>query len=99
MIRLFASTLIIFTLALTQLLGADEPLEFKAGAASVVITPEGPMWMAGYAARIKPASGKTHDPRLGLWMKTLTCGTVAARDRGRFEKWFHFSDHRSTRPA
>jgi hypothetical protein len=34
---------------------------WKAGAASVVITPERPMWMAGYAARDKPSEGKVHD--------------------------------------
>lgn len=31
---------------------------WKAGAASVVITPEKPLWMAGYASRTKPAEGK-----------------------------------------
>ena len=35
--------------------------EWKAGAASVVITPEQPMWMAGYASRDKPSEGKVHD--------------------------------------
>ena len=35
--------------------------EWRAAAASVVITPEKPMWMAGYAGRNKPAQGKTHD--------------------------------------
>jgi hypothetical protein len=34
---------------------------WKAGAASVVITPDGPMWMAGYASRTKPSEGKIHD--------------------------------------
>lgn len=34
---------------------------FKAGVASKVITPEKPMWMAGYAARNKVAGGKLHD--------------------------------------
>lgn len=34
---------------------------YKAGAASVVITPEKPMWMAGYAARNKPSEGKASD--------------------------------------
>lgn len=34
---------------------------WKAGAASVVITPEGPLWMAGYAARNKPSEGKVQD--------------------------------------
>ncbi|MFC2123283.1 neutral/alkaline non-lysosomal ceramidase N-terminal domain-containing protein [Bacteroidota bacterium] len=40
---------------------------WKAGVARMVITPEENMWMAGYAARTKPAEGKTHD----LWVKAL----------------------------
>jgi hypothetical protein len=40
---------------------------WKAGAARVVITPPEYMWMAGYAARDKPADGKLHD----LWLKAL----------------------------
>ena len=48
--------------------GAETPdAEWKAGVASVVITPEGPMWMAGYAARDKPSEGKIHD----LYAKAL----------------------------
>ena len=35
--------------------------EFKAGVATKVITPEKPMWMAGYASRSKPAEGKLHE--------------------------------------
>src|SRR4030042_267298 len=34
---------------------------FKAGVASIVITPDESMWMAGYAARNKPSEGKVHD--------------------------------------
>jgi len=42
---------------------ANEPAEggWKAGVASVVITPEHSMWMAGYAARTKPSEGKVHE--------------------------------------
>ena len=40
---------------------AEPETEWKAGAASVVITPEEPMWMAGYAGRDKPSEGKVHD--------------------------------------
>lgn len=40
---------------------------WQAGAAKVAITPEKPMWMAGYAARTAPASGKLID----LWAKAL----------------------------
>src|SRR5687768_13089985 len=36
----------------------DKPaLRWKAGAAAVDITPEGSVWMAGYAARKKPSEG------------------------------------------
>jgi neutral ceramidase len=34
---------------------------WKAGIATVVTTPDQPMWMAGYAARNKPSEGKVHD--------------------------------------
>jgi len=40
---------------------------WKAGVASVIITPEKPMWMAGYGGRDHPAEGKVHD----LWAKAL----------------------------
>jgi len=43
---------------------AEDPrTDWKAGVASVVITPEQSMWMAGYAARTKPSEGKVHDLR------------------------------------
>ncbi len=41
--------------------------EWKAGAASVVITPKQPMWMAGYAARKKPSEGTAQE----LYAKAL----------------------------
>jgi hypothetical protein len=34
---------------------------WKAGAAAVAITPEAPLWMAGYAARTRPAEGKAQN--------------------------------------
>lgn len=40
---------------------------WKAGVASVVITPEKPIWMAGYANRDHPSEGKIVD----LWAKAL----------------------------
>ena len=40
---------------------------WKAGVDRAVITPEKPMWMAGYAARNRPAEGKLHD----LWAKAF----------------------------
>ncbi|MEX2402896.1 MAG: neutral/alkaline non-lysosomal ceramidase N-terminal domain-containing protein [Balneolales bacterium] len=38
-------------------------MEWKAGVAEVVITPEQPMWMAGYGNRDHPSEGKLHDVR------------------------------------
>jgi hypothetical protein len=35
--------------------------EWKAGIAKVAITPEQPVWMAGYASRSRPSEGKVHD--------------------------------------
>ncbi|HID22886.1 MAG TPA: hypothetical protein EYP14_10875, partial [Planctomycetaceae bacterium] len=40
--------------------GDSEP-QWRAGTASVVITPQKNMWMAGYAARKKPSEGKVHE--------------------------------------
>nr|HPM84852.1 hypothetical protein [Candidatus Anammoximicrobium sp.] len=40
---------------------AQEPTAWKAGAAAVKITPEGPIWMAGYAGRKKPSEGVAAD--------------------------------------
>ncbi len=37
------------------------PLLWKAGVAAVVVTPTNNLWMAGYAARKKPAEGKVQD--------------------------------------
>ena len=49
-----------------SLLAADQSL-WKAGTARAVITPTEPLWMAGYAARTNPASGKVME----LWIKVL----------------------------
>ena len=35
--------------------------DYRAGVSRVVITPETSLWLSGYAARNKPAEGKTHD--------------------------------------
>lgn len=40
---------------------------WKAGVAKVEITPNQPMWMAGYGSRNKPSEGTLH----GLWAKAL----------------------------
>lgn len=48
---------------------------WKAGAARVEITPEAPMWMAGYAARDHVAEGKLTP----LWAKALVLEDAAGR--------------------
>jgi putative membrane-bound dehydrogenase-like protein len=54
---------------------ADPPAAFKVGIARKLITPEQPMWMAGYANRNRPAEGKEHD----LWAKALVLEDVAGK--------------------
>ena len=51
-----AALALVFALTSTGL-AADPPADWKAGVAATDITPEKPMWMAGYAARKKPAEG------------------------------------------
>lgn len=41
--------------------------DWSAGVARIVITPDQPVWMAGYASRTKPSEGATHD----LYAKAL----------------------------
>jgi hypothetical protein len=48
---------------------------WKAGAAKVNITPETYMWMAGYAARTRPADSKMTD----LWAKALALEDAAGK--------------------
>src|SRR5919201_4899598 len=52
---------------------AEGPAAFKAGVAVRAITPPGPMWMAGYANRTRPAEGKVHD----LYVKVLALEDAA----------------------
>lgn len=55
----FTRVLLLLAIALPCASSAQlpEPAAWKAGAASIDITPEGPVWMAGYAARKKPSEG------------------------------------------
>ena len=46
---------------------------WKAGAAKIVITPEKPMWMAGYSNRRRASQTKLHD----LWAKSLAIEDAA----------------------
>ena len=47
--------------------GALGAQEFRAGVARLNITPEGPIWLSGYAARNRPSEGKLTE----LWAKAL----------------------------
>ncbi len=62
LILLLLSALVLFVSAVAS--GDARPTnaeQWQVGVAKAVITPEEPMWMAGYAARTKPAEGKVHD--------------------------------------
>ncbi len=61
--RLLPVTLIFLVAGLCT---ADEPT-WKAGVARINITPQEPLWMAGFGGRTHPAEGKLHD----LWVKIL----------------------------
>jgi hypothetical protein len=45
----------------------SDPSGWKAGVSRVIITPDEPVWMAGYASRNRPSEGKVVD----LWAKAL----------------------------
>ena len=72
--RLGAALFGILTLALGAL-QAQSLESWKIGLATTRITPEKPMWMAGYGGRTKPAEGTLHD----LWVKVLA---IQAPDGG-----------------
>lgn len=58
--RIFSLTFLVLISALAAAEAANVPA-WKVGTASVVITPEKKLWMAGYAFRNKPAEGKDQD--------------------------------------
>ncbi len=58
---IIAACLCLLVCGSAPIAGAQSQGVWKAGVATVVITPEQPMWMAGYAARNKPSEGKVHD--------------------------------------
>lgn len=51
------SAILILAIAAANVHAAEEPVMWKAGVATVSITPGEPMWMAGYASRTKPSDG------------------------------------------
>lgn len=66
---LAASCLAVAMLAAGSLYAAepDAQAAWKAGLAQAKITPEKPLWAAGYGSRTRPTEGKLHD----LWIKVL----------------------------
>lgn len=54
-------------LLVVALYGSAAAGGWKAAASKTVITPDKPMWLAGYASRDKPSEGTLHD----LWAKVL----------------------------
>ncbi|MEJ7769222.1 MAG: neutral/alkaline non-lysosomal ceramidase N-terminal domain-containing protein [Chitinophagaceae bacterium] len=64
-LRTFSPVLIIvMTFMLTNVVGQSKDASgWKAGVASVIITPSEPMWMAGYADRDRPSEGTLVDLR------------------------------------
>lgn len=70
---------------------AGEPT-WKAGQAQAKITPQKLFWMAGFAARTRPAEGTLHD----LWLNVLALedargrlGVVVTAEVVGFPKWFY----------
>ena len=64
----------IFVLSILSISNSDASNSFygcdtgwRVGVAKVMITPEFPIWMAGYSARNRPSEGTLHD----LWAKAL----------------------------
>ncbi|MCC6442531.1 MAG: hypothetical protein IT210_03625 [Armatimonadetes bacterium] len=48
---------------------------WKAGTARAAVTPDKPLWLAGYGIRTRPAEGKRHD----LWIKALALEDAIGR--------------------
>ncbi|WP_276345565.1 neutral/alkaline non-lysosomal ceramidase N-terminal domain-containing protein [Daejeonella sp. JGW-45] len=69
MIRLSLITLFLFLSSLSSFSYAQDKgtRAWRAGTARVNITPQQPMWLAGFGSRTKPSEGKIHD----LWAKAL----------------------------
>ena len=68
-IRKIKKTLL-FSITILIFFGADgyaQVAGWKAGVARTVITPDEPMWQAGYASRTQASEGQLHD----LWAKAL----------------------------
>jgi hypothetical protein len=66
MTRLLRCVLLVILLSWSGVLSAEPPA-WQAGIAKAKITPDKPLWLAGYASRTRPAEGTLHD----LWIKVL----------------------------
>ncbi|MCB0689487.1 MAG: neutral/alkaline non-lysosomal ceramidase N-terminal domain-containing protein [Saprospiraceae bacterium] len=64
---LLIQSIFILALSVSYYIMPAQPAIWKAGVAKINITPDAPMWMAGYAARTSPSQGKIQD----LWAKAL----------------------------
>ncbi|MEO2027708.1 MAG: neutral/alkaline non-lysosomal ceramidase N-terminal domain-containing protein [Fuerstiella sp.] len=64
---ILSTTLLIVFLGFSGTNSFADEAGWKAGVAKSVITPEQPIWMAGYGNRDHPAEGKVHD----LWIRVL----------------------------
>ena len=65
---LLISFLIVFISSSPTLFSQNTQDEWKVGVARQNITPQSPVWMAGYASRTTPSEGKLHD----IWAKAIT---------------------------
>lgn len=65
---------LVFTLVWVGVISAGAE-GWKAGVAATMITPDKPMWMAGYGARKEPSAGLRHP----LWIKALALEDAAGR--------------------
>jgi hypothetical protein len=63
----FCVLLVIVLSAMGNAVAQNEKTSWKAGVARAVITPQFPMWMAGFAVRDHESEGTLHD----LWVKAL----------------------------
>jgi len=59
--RIFFSILLTILCSMVTISNASESYAWRGAAGSVSITPELPVWMAGYASRDRPSEGKIHD--------------------------------------
>src|SRR5438046_9001094 len=63
-------------IALTAPAIAADATPFKAGVATRIVTPDVPMWMAGYGNRDHPSEGTQHDLTVNALVLEDSAGTV-----------------------